>query len=291
MEIKEALQELGYQVSELANEFRAKPIYRDSSNNLSLRVSKSDGQWIDFGTGDYGNFQQLVEKTLGIGDAQKFLEDRPIRIVEVNKVGFMSYLDPIPLNKSYAYWLGRGISQSTQDLFESGIDPGWKLKGRHVFVIKDEDGRIVGFDGRATWKVSGNTPKWKKIGKKSNWVYPLISVEHCIKKKSIIIVESIGDLLSLYECGIKNVLVSFGLTVNTLLLSKIIEINPRNIFIALNNDEDTQSGQKGAVKIQDKLSRFFNKDCVKIKIPPKGDFNEILTSQGKDAILDWYVKV
>ncbi len=290
MQIREVLQELGYNLSESANEFRAKPIYRESDNPLSLRICKATGKWNDFGTGEHGEFKDLIKKSDKNLDISKF-QDVILENRYSKNLKFAATFEPIDLKRDYSYWKGRGISEGTQDIFEFGIDTNWKLRGRQVFVIKNEDSQILGFDGRATWQISGNTPKWKKIGKKNNWIFPLQSLEFCQKSRTVILVESIGDCLSLYECGIKNVFVTFGLSISSVLMSKIIEINPKRIVIALNNDSDTQSGQKAAAKMKSQLSNFFDDNQIKIHLPNNGDFNELLTSEGKSAILDWYVKI
>ena len=49
---------------------------------------------------------------------------------------------------------------------------------------------------------------------KKNFIFPFICQEEIKKGKNVILVESIGDALSLIEIGIKNVLVLFGVSMS-----------------------------------------------------------------------------
>jgi DNA primase len=78
-----------------------------------------------------------------------------------------------------------------------------------VFPVYNEHNQIIGFSGRHVesnndkWK---HLPKWKHVGKRNNWVYPAFNTatgvdEEIEFKKEVILVESIGDALALYEQG------------------------------------------------------------------------------------------
>ena len=47
-------------------------------------------------------------------------------------------------------------------------------------------------------------------------------------KKELILIESIGDMLSLWSAGIKNTLVIFGLNLSPSLIGALIKIDPKN---------------------------------------------------------------
>ena len=103
------------------------------------------------------------------------------------------------------------------------------------------------------------------------------------KAKEVILVESIGDMLSLWEAGIKNTLVTFGLRVSSHLISCILKLNPNKIIIAFNNDEEGGAGNKAAYKASKFLDRHFDEGVVKIKLPSKNDFG----CMNKKEILEW----
>jgi len=129
-----------------------------------------------------------------------------------------------------------------------------------------------------------NRPKWKHIGKKSQWVYPaylpmgeeliLHKIENC---GEAIIVESIGDALSLFERGHYNILVSFGLEVGPALIGALVQLNPNKIIISFNNDV-TQPNNRGLIaslKNYLKLLSYFDHHKLFICLPTANDFGEM----------------
>ena len=151
-----------------------------------------------------------------------------------------------------------------------------------VFPIYNNDKQIIGFSGR---KVDNNNnyPKWKHIGKRNSWVYPAFNVktqvsESIKKQKEVILVESIGDALALYEQKITNILVIFGLSVNSNIVSYLSSMSINRITISTNNDEGGKDnrGFTAAIKNYLKLSQYFDLNILSVKFPPKpyNDFGD-----------------
>ena len=147
-----------------------------------------------------------------------------------------AYETSINLAKDNSYWSGRGVSESTLNLFDGGVATEGKFKNRFVFPIFNGKKQLIGITGR---DVTGKNPiKWLHQGATSKWCYPLqVNYKEIIKSKEIIIVESIGDMLSLWEAGIKHSVVTFGVRMSPRLLTVILKINPDKITVALNNDD------------------------------------------------------
>jgi DNA primase len=135
------------------------------------------------------------------------------------------------------------------------------------------------------------------MGKKVYWIYPLhmknefgekIAMSSIINSKEVILVESIGDMLSLFENGIKNVLVTFGLDISSELLINLIGLNLKKITLSFNNDFNKQEnrGRNACVKNYLKLLSHFNQESVSICLPTKNDFGEMTESE----ISDWQTK-
>ena len=80
MDIKETLINLGYSnIQDLGNEYRTKPIYRDSSSNTVLRIKKDTGFFTDFSRQITGSFEELVRLSLkldDIKDAKGWLQNK-----------------------------------------------------------------------------------------------------------------------------------------------------------------------------------------------------------------------
>jgi hypothetical protein len=140
--------------------------------------------------------------------------------------------------------------------------------------------------------MANRSPKWKLIGRKTTWLYPYyisdIDKRDCFptqeaieKAKSVIIVESIGDLLNLRQHGFYNVLVCFGLDISPLLMCHLLGLNTDKIIIAFNNDSnkaDPKSknrGAQGAVKNYLKLLKHLSPEHLSICLPIKNDFGDM----------------
>ena len=290
-DIKDILTEIGYTLRDCGNEYRTKPLYRDSDNPNVLCIKKSNGVWFDFKTSKYGNLEELVKITLNLKDineAKDFIKNKfnyeNVK-VEKQKLKSRQTFDRKNLNQiipDYKYWNNRGVRSDTLKFFESGVMTAGKLKDRYVFPIFDKMDRLIGAAGRDLSNCSHI--KWKLIGEKSFWVYPFkYNNEYIRKEKSVILVESIGDMLALWEAGIKNTLVLFGLTASSKIKQILISLNLENIYISLNNDKDqTGAGNKAAAKIKHDLLNYFDENQLHVHLPSSNDFgcmeiSEILT--------------
>jgi DNA primase len=148
---------------------------------------------------------------------------------------------------------------------------------RFVFPIFNTNNQIHGFSGRIMSK-SSTAPKWKHIGVKSKWIYPHnLSLNEIQKKQEVILVESIGDVLSLFENGYKNILCTFGVDISPSLISYLVGINPKKIIISFNNDKlsKNNAGKNGAIKNFLKLQNFLDNQKIYIHLPTKNDFGEM----------------
>ncbi len=170
-----------------------------------------------------------------------------------------------------------------------GLATQGKMYQRLVFPIFNENDQIIGFSGRHfNWSEESNAPKWKHIGLKQEWVYPFYSVKDCQEPaEEIILVESIGDSLALFENGQKNHLVTFGLDCSPAILSFLLARDFKKIIISTNNDQskETNWGKQSAIKSMMKLSTVFPVDMLEIKLPTKNDFGEM--HESGDSFLNW----
>ena len=111
-----------------------------------------------------------------------------------------------------------------------------------------------------------------------------MNVEEIKKQKEVIIIESIGDCLSLHQAGIKNTIVTFGLEVSVSILNFLLKLDPEKIYISFNNDnEKNNAGNNASEKAFNKLLRYFDKKQLQIKLPTKKDFGEM----NEEEILKW----
>lgn len=301
--VRKILQDIGYVLTDNGREFRAKPLYRDSDNDNVLRIWKNSGQWVDFKENKSGSLEELIRLTLKlktIDEAKQWIGSKGIvsNAEEIEKpkalTSQVQYFDKsllLKLAKNDDYWNNRGISSSTLAPFCGGLASAGKMYNRYTFPIFDNKDNIIGFSGRdvAPFSLEGR-PKWKHIGDKKEWVYPLkVNLQDIRSRKKIILVESIGDMLALRENGISNSVVTFGLNISAKIIYSLIALNPDKIIVAFNNDSDNNgAGNEAAVIAKNKLLNYFDKSQVSINLPLGAkDFGD-LNLFDKSKILEWY---
>jgi 5S rRNA maturation endonuclease (ribonuclease M5) len=293
---KEILQSIGYEVLDSSSYLQTAALYRGGNNKKALCIYKESGMFVDFVTGKKGSFKTLLQlsKDAGLSGDYSLLNAKTIEDLPEEERVFLSdsvkpkiddekFFKESCLKKllpNHSYWNKRGISKETLVEFKGGLAQEGKLYQRYVFPIYNCHDKIIGFSGRS---VTDRIPKWKHVGRKTNWVFPChLNKLFIDKTKEVILVESIGDLLALWECGIKNVFCTFGTSISEKLLSHIISLNPEKIIISTNNDENLV-GNNAALKIKEKFSHFFDDKKVIIKLPQKNDFGDMT----KEEINKW----
>lgn len=272
--VKEVLLELGYRPTRINNNYRMPALYRSGDHPTALSVNVNTGDFYDWVAGKGGSLEMLAKLTLGQEDVGKYLDGFSAEET-LSKIEHVSVFDKKCLDAllpNYDYWKNRGISENTLKLFRNGVAHSNKLYQRSCFPIINPDGRIVGFSGRDI--ISKSNIKWKHLGYKKNFIYPAYWNEAVLlEKRQVILVESIGDVLTLWENGIKNTLCLFGLYISSPVLGYLIKINPNDILISTNN-EISGRGNDAAIKIQEKLVALFDQKNIRIALPPRKDFGE-----------------
>lgn len=294
--LQEILQELGYNLTDRGKYWHANAAYRNGDNQTALQIWKNSGVWRDFVEGTVAlPFVKLLEVHFGSNDKsiiEKYLsiehynpqpktytqEDR----LDMEKIYKESMLDD--LFPHYDFYNQKGIKTETLVSLKGGLATQGQMYQRFVFPIYNADRKIHGFSGRDMAQRE-NAPKWKHIGRKTNWIYPYyvpvsgnFNVPDAIEKsRSVVIVESIGDLLNLHQNNFYNVLVSFGLDISSKLLCHLISLDVDRIIISFNNDynKTENRGARGAVKNYLKLLNHFDFDKLFVCLPTKTDFGEM----------------
>jgi len=282
--VEDILIKLGYDLHNEGSAFwRALPIYRESSNTTSLRIAKENGSFIDFSANIKGSLEGLVKITLGLSsikEAKEWMQSEGSSFEKIEKKAKIFVDKKIELKYTqnlmphYSFYKSRGISEETLNKFECGVCFSGKQNNRFVFVIRDEFDEVKGVAGR---DIIGGRVKWKLMGDKRKWIFPLFSVKTAEERKEIFLVESIGDMLSLYEIGVNNVIVLFGIDISGRLINLLSTLNLKRIFISVNNDTSKEKnwGSLAAEGIKNKLSKIIDEDIIKIALPPSGDWNEM----------------
>lgn len=284
-DILSVLNSIGYvQLADFGLHWRCNPLYRECRSRNALAIKKDTGQWFDHSERIGGSLAQLVQRTLNLStleDTKQYLGDLPITIdtresVELTETKKFSKDTLLKLQRDNSYWNKRGISDLTLQPFEGGVvHTNGRMTGRYVFPIFNDKKELIGFAGRLL-RPSDKYPKWKLLGQKKNFIFPLTNFSAIRQHNSVIIVESIGDCLKMMECGIFNILVSFGVSLSPQLIQYMLKLDVGQIIISLNNDDDGGFvGNQAAEEYRAELLNYFDPNQIKVILPTAKDFGEM----------------
>lgn len=294
--IKNVLTDLGYDLNDKGKYWHSRAVYRNGDNRTALQIWKNTGIWRDFvANTKYQPFKKLVELScsddIKLEEVSRFLEKNEDSFIQSTRTPkmeieqFFDHEEVKTLLPHYKFYNDKKISDKILKLYNGGFSMSGKMNGRFVFPIYDENQKITGLSGRhLLWKENSAFPKWKHLGRKANWLYPIniastnIFKEAIESNKEIILIEGIGDSLALSEQEIYNHMVVFGLDISSKQISHLLSYNLNKIIIATNNDYNkaVNRGLEGAIKIYLKLIKYFDISKVEIKLPVRKDFAEML---------------
>lgn len=303
--IKPTLEKIGYRLIDCGNHWRTKALYRGGDNESAVCIYKNTGVWSDYAQGSQKfPFERLIKLTcasdpqtikkilssINKSEEHIYVEKQTIEMDAIYPESILNNLFP-----NFSFYKRKGLSEETLNFYKTGLAQSGKMYRRMVFPIYNEYSQIIGFSGRKIDTDNDKIPKWKHIGKKRNWIYPAYipaeeTVDSIIRKTGeVVIVESVGDSMALFESGVKNSLVSFGLGCQPIMLSYLSSFSVKRIVIAGNNDSDGENhGYFGNVKTLLNLLSYFDFNCIEINLPPENhnDFSDALAS-GLD-LKKWY---
>lgn len=281
---RDLLEPLGFKLKDCGTYWQTNAAFRQGDNPAALQIYKDSGVWRDFVTSSgMLPFSVLLEKFGIKSSAIPVIVEEKEEYMKVEKLYDQKILSR--LLPHYSFYNARGINDDTLKKYRGGLATQGKMYQRFTFPIFNEDGMIHGFDGRDMLDKE-NRPKWKKLGKKAEFVYPFFMLDEkgarilddskvCFK--NVFLVESIGDSMAMTQNGFANHFVTFGTKPSSKLLCKILELNPDRIFISLNSDTDKEkdAGLEGSFKSALALASYFSKEKIFIARPIKKDFGEM----------------
>ncbi len=153
-----------------------------------------------------------------------------------------------------------------------------KFAGRIIFPIKDYQGRVVAFGGRAVEK--DRLPKYinspeTEIYKKRKVLYGFSDTKDYIRELGkVIVVEGYIDLLSLYQIGVKNVVATLG-TALTKEHGKLISKFSKEAILMFDSDK---AGKKAVIEAS-KVLLSENID-VRYCTLPEGEDPDTISKKG-----------
>lgn len=289
IDFQSTLESLGYKLIDRGKYWQTNALFRSGDNKTAIQIYKDSGVWKDYvNQSPFMSFNRLVALSLNTND-KDLIENYIVGRTTPFSLKKSEPKSVLPMEKIYnkecltrllphdIFYNKKGIDSKILRMFECGLCTEGKMYQRIVFPIYNLSGKIHGFSGRYLGS-SENAPKWKHIGTKTKWIYPHHLSDTYIKKHSeIIIVESIGDLLNLYQNEIFNCLCTFGVDISPSLISYILRVNPSRVILSLNNDfdKDTNVGLRGCVRNFFKLMSVLDFEKINILPPLKNDFGDM----------------
>lgn len=179
------------------------------------------------------------------------------------------------------FYIDRGFSPEALDLFDVGVckNTQSQMYNRVVFPVYDEtDTYMIGCTGRT---ICNSPKKWinQKGFNKSNFLYNYGKAMEQIKAtQTIILVEGQGDVIRLWESGIRNAVGIFGSKISDSQEFLIQKTGASNIVIMTDNDD---AGQSCAKDLQERLQYLFNICLIKM---PKNDVGDMTIEEINEII-------
>ena len=216
---------------------------------------------------------------------REYLEQRGIKSETISKfgLGFSLRANDALLNKFSDEF-------KKEDLISSGLviksnlnEIRDRFRGRLMFPIISESGRVVGFGARRIFDDDNleakyiNSPE-TKIYNKSKILYGLNLAKTKIKETGYaLLVEGYMDLISLYQNGIQNIIASSGTSLTTLQV-KVLSRYTKEIVIVYDADLAGQNAARRGIELI--LENDMN---VSLAVLPKGeDPDSYIKNYGKE---------
>lgn len=216
---------------------------------------------------------------------REYLEQRGIKSETITKfgIGFSLRTNDALLNRFSEEF-------KTEDLISSGLviksnlnEVRDRFRGRLMFPVISESGRVVGFGARRIYDDDNleakyiNSPE-TKIYNKSRILYGLNLAKTKIKETGYaLLVEGYMDLISLYQYGIQNVIASSGTSL-TVLHVKILSRYTKEIVIVYDADLAGQNAARRGIELI--LENDMN---VSLAVLPRGeDPDSYIKNYGKE---------
>lgn len=144
---------------------------------------------------------------------------------------------------------------------EGGRGPYDRFRGRFIFPIRDRQGRVVGFGGRAL--ADDQMPKYlntpqSPLFDKSHLLYAIdLAADAIRKQQEVVIVEGYVDALTAHQFGYRNVVATMGTALTEQQVGLVKKLTPR-VVLAL--DADT-AGQLAMLRAVDTLRNALGDDA------------------------------
>ena len=224
--------------------------------NPSMRIDQITGVFRCVSCGFSGNIFTYFNKPYSAIEMRKYKLKEKISKKLAENTGLEIPKNSLPFNEEW-----RGIRPETFKHFEAFTTSMKELQSRVVFPLRNIRGSITAFVGRST--ISDGKEKYKNYPTKV--LLPLYPTSVKPLYGRVMLVEGIFDMLNLYDKGLTNVIVNFGvqpLTIEKLKLLKVLGVKSIDIFF----DPD-KAGELGS----DKVKKLCEQEGLETRVVSYGD--------------------
>jgi len=180
------------------------------------------------------------------------------------------------LRKDYSYATGRGFNAGVLARMGVGISNYGVMDGRLVFPVKNIEGNVVGFSGRA---LVDDGPKWRHSRFKKS--INLFNIDKCKEAmdrwdmSTVVLVEGPWDVVKLCQTGFWNSMAIMGSSLTNGQVEILKNMGVNKAITLLDNDSGGRNAEAGNVN---KLERALID--VEVVYPPEegsdaGDMSEV----------------
>lgn len=162
-------------------------------------------------------------------------------------------------------------------------------RGRVIFPIQNDAGKVIGFGGRILKKDSKDPRKYvnsreNAIYHKSDTLYGIFYAKNAIHKKdNVYLVEGYTDVISMHESGIENVVASSGTSLTTGQI-RMLSKRTKNITVLYDGD---RAGIKASMRGIDMLLEHGLK--IRVCLLPDGEDPDSFAKKHRDSELQDYL--
>ncbi|MGY4104161.1 DNA primase [Ignavigranum ruoffiae] len=160
-----------------------------------------------------------------------------------------------------------------------------RFRGRLIFPLRNQQGRVIAFSGRAFLDSQADQAKYinspeTEIFNKSRLIYNLDLARPASRKLGYhIVCEGYMDVISLYQAGFENVVATMGTSLTVNHLESLRKIASEIIFVF----DGDQAGQKATARAFDLVQKLDQIQAKTIKIPNQLDPDEWIKKYGRES--------
>ncbi|GKQ42664.1 DNA primase [Companilactobacillus sp. RD055328] len=231
-------------------------------------------------------YQHILKRTTTGEEALEYLKNRELteETIETYGIGFA----PDKKDFLYTFFIEKDISKEL--LRESGLfsenEEGEmfdRFRGRVMFPIKDQNGKIIAFSGRILHKQDNvakylNSPETLLFNKSKVLFNYDLAKKNVRDSGQVVLFEGFMDVISAYQAGVMTGVASMGTSLTDQQIHSLSRLSDK-LIVCYDGDQAGQNATHRSVS----LLRNQNIDIGIVILPESMDPDEFIKNKGKEA--------